>query len=340
MREPKGGAPPLVVLAVLVGACHGSGGGVILNQPGIRGACIKPRPIHADTQGTGDQITLRLGSPGAVQVLTLTWVVQYGAPPIGARGWRNVGRGRAWIGFFTFAVVALAGVGLSPIDRADAERSGVSRQSGEDTEAAPIADGAGPDGTGRAGPGAPGGIRGTVTTEDGGGPIEGLCVTADGIEGTGGGIAVTDAAGRYVMGDLPADDYRVAFNLCASTDHVPEFHGDSPDAEAATPVTVAADAFTGDVDAVLAPASPAAPPPVGATSDHDASIVDDAAPLQATGAAHITGTVTADDSNLPLEGICVYAYDPETDVYGSATTGPDGAYDIGGLGGVMPQGVV
>jgi hypothetical protein len=44
---------------------------------------------------------------------------------------------------------------------------------------------------------------------------------------------------------------------------------------------------------------------------------------------YVTGTITAQATGQPVENACVEAYATQTDVAGSACTGPDGTYTIG-----------
>jgi len=62
-----------------------------------------------------------------------------------------------------------------------------------------------------------GSISGTVTDEDTGQPIEGICVEVSGDTTGAYGFAVTDAKGTYQITGLPTDDYRVIFSDCTGT---------------------------------------------------------------------------------------------------------------------------
>ena len=142
-------------------------------------------------------------------------------------------------------------------------------------------------------------ITGTVTAEDTGLPFETACAYV--WDGAFGGYAETQADGSYDVGGLAAGSYTVRFENCGSPgDYAPEYFDDAVSAAQATSVAVPAGGTVPEIDAVLS-----------------------------TG-GHISGTVTSDETGLPLAGICVSAY---TDDFGrgSGPTGPDGTYDIGGL---------
>jgi hypothetical protein len=142
-------------------------------------------------------------------------------------------------------------------------------------------------------------ITGTVTSDETGLPLASICVSILSSTG-GGGFAQTGVDGSYDAGGLAAGMYTVFFYECSgSGGHVAEYYDDTTDPAQADPVTVTAGATTSGIDAGLA------------------------------AAGHITGTVTADDTGLPLANICVGTVSNGSGV--SAQTGADGTYDLGGL---------
>ena len=159
-----------------------------------------------------------------------------------------------------------------------------------------------------------GAISGSVISGEGGAPVAGVCVSAVSDENAP-EFGQTDESGGYMLGGLESGEYSVRFDRCAAS-------ADGDDSGLIVPpsreVTVEAPGVVDGVDArsVEEPAQPAVPS-AGFTSESQDG--------------HITGTVTSDAGGGPLEGICVFAYDPDTDAEGYFFTGPDGIYDIGGL---------
>jgi hypothetical protein len=106
-------------------------------------------------------------------------------------------------------------------------------------------------------------ISGTVTAEQGGANLQGICVWA---EAPGGGpqqpaiaSAITNSSGQYTLGGLRAGSYAVRFFTCnqfpGNPQHnvLPEYWNNKPDAASADPVTLTAGEDRGAVNAALAP---------------------------------------------------------------------------------------
>ncbi len=145
-------------------------------------------------------------------------------------------------------------------------------------------------------------ITGTVTADAGGAPLGGICVYAyDPVNQTyvgSGGATGTD--GTYDIGGLGSGSYRMLFDDCSGGEYAREWYDDTS-YWAANLVAVTLGQTVSGIDAGLATAG------------------------------RISGTVTADTGGAPLEGVCVYAQDPNTGGYGYGSTGPSGTYDVGGL---------
>jgi protocatechuate 3,4-dioxygenase beta subunit len=142
-----------------------------------------------------------------------------------------------------------------------------------------------------------GAIRGTVTDEQGG-PIENVCVSAKGAAGE--GDAVTSYDGEYEI-FLPKGSYVVGFADCQDpARYVAEWWNDRPDEASADAVGVRRLRYTNDVDAVLA----SLPKPV------------------------LEGRVTNEAAD-PLPNVCVVvSEDPWSWFAGFAFTDEEGDYSV------------
>lgn len=157
---------------------------------------------------------------------------------------------------------------------------------------------------------ATGRIEGTVTAEDTGQPLGGVCVQFYGAPPSDvvpkGPAVRTRADGTYAAA-VPIGPTLVVseagyFCVSEQDDYVGEVFDDATEIAEATPVDVQSGRTHRGIDMELARPS------------------------------HITGAVTADAGGAPVEGICVYAGGGTGfDWGGGATTGPDGVYGIGGL---------
>jgi 5-hydroxyisourate hydrolase-like protein (transthyretin family) len=171
----------------------------------------------------------------------------------------------------------------------------------------------------------PGGhILGTVTADTGGAPLEGFRVGVyeqvdlgdEGFFYVPGPDVFTDENGVYDVAELAAGTYRLVFYGADPVDgdvYATECYNDVPTSDYRD---VRCENIVVGVDATV--------------SGKDAGLAD---------ASFITGTVTADDGGGQLENVAVEAYIQMDDVgegifwdwVGSATTGSNGAYSIGGL---------
>ncbi len=145
-----------------------------------------------------------------------------------------------------------------------------------------------------------GSINGTVTHQDTGEPLAGICV--DLVDSAGSSVrnAQTDQDGNYSVGYLRTGEYKVVFYHCrVGRSHPFEWYNDRPDEASADAVSVTVTQKTGGIDAALGPGS-------------------------------INGTVTDEDTGGPLAGICV---DVESGFRHVATlvTDASGNYSVGGL---------
>ncbi len=107
----------------------------------------------------------------------------------------------------------------------------------------------------------------------------------------------TDPNGQFTLTDLEPGDYKVNFDYY-SGNYIPEWYDDRPDFDTADLVTVTDGGITPDINAVLE---------VGGI---------------------ITGTVTAEDTGLPLADITVYAYTETGNYVNSTSTDTNGNYTI------------
>lgn len=150
-------------------------------------------------------------------------------------------------------------------------------------------------------------ISGVVTGPDGVTPLGGVSVYASPFSGPGGGgSATTLADGSYQITGLPAGSYRVQFSPPIGSSYMSEFYDNTTDYSSATPVSVVAGATIPGINASLA---------LGAT---------------------ISGTVTGGSPVVPVNGATVEIYELiGPGFWGSsgqtATTQPDGTYELGGL---------
>jgi uncharacterized surface anchored protein len=150
-----------------------------------------------------------------------------------------------------------------------------------------------------------GSISGTVTDEVTGEPLEGICVNAfDTATERFVGFAVTDAMGKYLVGGLPSGKYGVRFSdFCdGSVDYITEFYDKKRAVSEADLLNVSAPDEISGINAALA---------LGGS---------------------ISGTATDEATGEPLERICVYAFDTDTERFaGFARTDAAGRYAIEGL---------
>jgi hypothetical protein len=139
-------------------------------------------------------------------------------------------------------------------------------------------------------------ISGHVYEADNSTPIENATVSAEALDGSGGGEAITDALGYFQIMTLAVGDYRVR---ATATSHADEYYDEAGlNGENATPVPVTSDADTGNVNFTLDP---------GGT---------------------IAGTITDADTHLPLEGIVV---EVRNGIWAGACTDSSGQYTLTGM---------
>lgn len=144
---------------------------------------------------------------------------------------------------------------------------------------------------------ATGQITGVVTAADTSLPIMFTYATAYTPDGGYIKSALTDSNGQYTLTDLDPGDYKVEFYYFGGN-YVPEWYDDRPDLNTADLVTVTDGGLTPLINAILE---------VG---------------------GEITGTVTAEDTGLPLENISVYAYTLDGAYVTSDYTDASGKYSI------------
>lgn len=147
-----------------------------------------------------------------------------------------------------------------------------------------------------------GGISGRVTGPDATTPIAGIAVDACRLDDYTWFWASTAADGTYSIGELPAGTYIVQFSDYGGT-YAGEFYDNRPSWSQATHLYVGDDVPTQGIDASLALAS------------------------------RISGTVTAEGSGLPLQGIrvSVWLQDGYSWMGWSTLSASDGTYEFGGL---------
>ena len=148
---------------------------------------------------------------------------------------------------------------------------------------------------------ATGQITGVVTAADTSLPLQFAYATAYTPDGGYIDSTFTGSNGQYTLTDLEPGDYKVEFSYYGGN-YVPEWYDDRPDLYTADLVTVADGMLTPGINAILE---------VG---------------------GEITGTVTAEDTGLPLENISVYAYTLDGAYLTSGYTDANGKYSIGQLG--------
>ena len=150
-------------------------------------------------------------------------------------------------------------------------------------------------------------ISGTVTADVGGGPLQGVCVSAHrGQFGDAVGSPVQTAAdGTYTLTGFEPDTYRVRFSQLCNTlapNVVTEFWNNKPDFASADPVVLTNAADVTGVDASLATA------------------------------AAISGAVTAEAGGAPVSNFCARAQELDGDFVGPFyNTDSNGEYLIKGL---------
>lgn len=139
-------------------------------------------------------------------------------------------------------------------------------------------------------------ISGTVTDEASGNPVSGICVLA------GGFMTESGADGTYSL-PVDPDTYRVSFSDCRLTpSYAPEFHSGRLDFIDADPIKVFPGQSVSGIDASLRP-----------------------------GGSIAGRVVAAENTNIPLSGVCVTASSDDYDIGGSDTTDAAGDYTISGL---------
>ncbi|MFH1216152.1 MAG: carboxypeptidase regulatory-like domain-containing protein [Pseudomonadota bacterium] len=144
-----------------------------------------------------------------------------------------------------------------------------------------------------------GSISGTITADDTGQPLAGVQVFAESDEGDW-GYAFTDANGNYTITGLGTGDYRV-WIYGNDDNYIGEYYDNASSWNDATLVSVATGVETGGVNAGLS-----------------------------LGGA-IAGTVTADDTGLPLADVYVYAESDENGWGEGEYADENGNYTITGL---------
>ena len=150
----------------------------------------------------------------------------------------------------------------------------------------------------------PGEIRGVVTGQSGGLPINGATVQAFDVNGeTYGTPATSDVDGAYSLPDLEAGEYRLYF-LANDGVHTYAFYLNQGSLADATPVTVPEGTVVMDIDQSI---------PAGTAGD-------------------IQGRVTAKDTGNPIGGATVQAYGAQGEPVGDlATSNSSGDYILAGL---------
>ena len=147
-----------------------------------------------------------------------------------------------------------------------------------------------------------GSISGTVTDEDTAAGISDICVYVFDASHDWAGSGYTDSSGDYRVGGLPSGDYKVEFYDCGSpVRYVSEWYNNKADSDSADPVHVTAGSDRGGTNAALA---------VGGS---------------------ISGTVTDEDTGVPLPDICVCVYHTSGYWAGCGRTDSAGMYCVGGL---------
>lgn len=145
-----------------------------------------------------------------------------------------------------------------------------------------------------------GSLAGTVTAEADGSPLAGVTVSVSTDDASVFESTMTDATGAYLVPDLPAGEYVVAFDA-SGTDFISEFWDDASSRETAQRLIVAEGEPVHGVDAAL------------------------------TLGGAIAGSVMRQADGSPLEGVTVRVDSADFSRSGVAQTGADGTYRIDGL---------
>ena len=147
-------------------------------------------------------------------------------------------------------------------------------------------------------------ITGRVTDATGGADLSGICITLETTTDAYAGSVITTADGIYSLTGLTPGSYKVYFSTgCGSAgNYAAQYYGDKATFTSATSVSVTGGRVATSINAVL------------------------------SAGGRITGTVNTASSEADLSGICVSAKSATGTQFGSATTGLDGTYTIGGLG--------
>ncbi len=148
---------------------------------------------------------------------------------------------------------------------------------------------------------ATGQITGVVTAADTSLPLQSAYATAFTTNGGYIDSTFTDSTGEYILTGLEPGDYVVEFYYYGDN-YIPEWYDDKPDLYTADPVSVTDGGLTPGINAILE---------VG---------------------GEITGTVTAEDTGLPIENVSIYAYRLDGTYVSSGYTDSSGKYSIKQLG--------
>jgi hypothetical protein len=115
-------------------------------------------------------------------------------------------------------------------------------------------------------PPAPTGVAGTVTAE-GGGPFEGVDVCLYVYPGPGAPVECksTDSSGSYEFAGMAVGRYTVEFTPPGPAEYLSQFYLNAASANQATPVVVAAETVTSNINATLAKKPPSGPAKISGT---------------------------------------------------------------------------
>ena len=149
----------------------------------------------------------------------------------------------------------------------------------------------------------PGGIiNGTVTDENTGDPLRGICVRVYDASHQGLDYDFTDASGNYSVGGLQTGGYKLLFDDCQlHPTYLAEWYDDRPDFASAGLVAATEKEKTAGIDAAL------------------------------TLGGIVNGTVTDENTRSPLDRVRVDIYDASHDTVGYGHTDASGRYAVGGL---------